>query len=142
MLDWVFNTPLDSSSSISQRCLALSQLGEVGGGQFRAHCNASKNVTKTSSNRDLVFLHVEILYEGLRKNEGSARYRSSHRRCSVKSILKSFANCTRKPLCYSLFLTKLQAFRTVKFAKFLRTPILMNIYKSLLLSILRPKFIL
>ena len=32
---------------------------------MRAHCNASKNVIKTSRNKELV-LHVEILYEGLK----------------------------------------------------------------------------
>ena len=70
--------------------------------------------------------------------------RSSHWRCSVKRVLlKSF---TRKHLCGSLFLIKLQAFRAaillrrdsnecfhVKFAKFLRTPFLKNIYNRLLL---------
>ena len=31
------------------------------------------------------------------------RCRSSHRRCSVKSVLKNFANFTGKHLCWSLF---------------------------------------
>ena len=32
--------------------------------------------------------------------------RGSHRRCSVKKVLKNFANFTEKRLCWSLFLTK------------------------------------
>ena len=55
-----------------------------------------------------------------------------------KSVLKNFANFTRKRFCKSLFLIKLQAFRhrsfPVKPAKFLRTPILKNVCKSLLLQ--------
>ena len=38
------------------------------------------------------------------------QFRSSHRRCSVrKGVLRNFAKFTRKHLCQSLFLTKLQA---------------------------------
>ena len=51
-----------------------------------------------------------------------------------KGVLKTFANLTGKHLCWSLFLIKLQAFGlfTEKFAKFLRTAILKNIYERLL----------
>ena len=61
-------------------------------------------------------------------------YRSSHRRCSVeKGILKNFANFTGKRPCRSVFLIKFvtdfvekrprRRCLSVKFAKFLRTPI-------------------
>ena len=36
-------------------------------------------------------------------------YRSSQRRCFKKGVLKNFPNFTRKHLCWSLFLIKLQA---------------------------------
>ena len=54
-------------------------------------------------------------------------FRSSHRRCSVKNVvLKNFANFKGKHLYWSLFLTKLQTWRSLlkrdfnKSAKFLR----------------------
>ena len=60
-----------------------------------------------------------------------------------KKFLKNFANFTGKHLCWSDFLIKFvknfvkkrlqHRFFTVKFAKFLRTPILKKIYKRLLL---------
>ena len=67
--------------------------------------------------------------------------RGSHRRCSAKKgVLENYENFTRKRLCWSLFLTKLQVKKrpqdscfTVKFAKYLRTPILKNICEWLLL---------
>ena len=70
--------------------------------------------------------------------------RSSHRRCSAeKGVLKNFANFTGKRLSWSVFLiTFVKNFVTqrlqhrrfpLKFAKFLRTPILKNIYERLLL---------
>ena len=83
--------------------------------------------------------------------------KNTHRKCSVnQGALKNFANFTGKHLFWDLFLIKLQAFRTatslketqglqlfkkklqhrcfpVKFARFLRAPILKNIYKRLLL---------
>ena len=37
--------------------------------------------------------------------------RSNHQKCSIKPVLKNFAIFTRKRLCWSLFLVKLQAFR-------------------------------
>ena len=73
--------------------------------------------------------------------------RSNQRIYSVKkAVLKRFANVKGKHLCWSLFLMKSYAFRRstllkrdskinfflVKFAKFLRTPILKNICKRLL----------
>ena len=68
-------------------------------------------------------------------------FRSSHRRCSVKrGIFKNFANFTGKQLCWSLLQAcnfiknKLQHWCfPVKFAKFLRTSILKNICKRLIL---------
>ena len=68
-------------------------------------------------------------------------FRSSHRRCSVKKgVLKNFANFTGKHLCWSLFWNfiknRLQhRCFPVKFAKFLRTPILKNICERLLLFV-------
>ena len=73
--------------------------------------------------------------------------RSNQRIYSVKkAVLKRFANVKGKHLCWSLFLMKSYAFRPsillkrdskinfflVKFAKFLRTPILKNICERLL----------
>ena len=46
-----------------------------------------------------------------------------------KSVHKNFANFTEKHLCWSFFLNK----TSVKFAKFLGTPLLKNIYERLLL---------
>ena len=65
--------------------------------------------------------------------------RNSHRRCSVKkSVLKNFANLTEKHLCWSLltcnFIKLQHRCFSVRFAKFLRTPILKNICERLLLS--------
>ena len=64
---------------------------------------------------------------------------SSHRRCSVKkSALKNVANFTGKHLCWSLFFKKILQHWCfpIKFAKFLRTPILRNIYERMLLFVL------
>ena len=77
-------------------------------------------------------------------------FTSNHRRCSVKKgVLKKFANFTGKHLSWSLFLIKLQAWACnfikkrlqhwhfpVKFAKFLKTSILKNIWERLLLFVL------
>ena len=74
--------------------------------------------------------------------------RSSYQKCSVKKIvLKIFAKVTGKHMCWSLFnkFAVLQACNFIKqrpqhrcfpvrFAKFLRTPILKNICKRLLLG--------
>ena len=57
--------------------------------------------------------------------------------CKKKGVPKKFTNFIRKHLCWSLFLIKLQAIKkklqhrcfTMKFAKFLRTPMLKNICK-------------
>ena len=76
-------------------------------------------------------------------------FRSSHQRCSVKKgFLKNVANFTGMHLCWSLFLITLQIFRPVtllkrysnidsmKFVKFLKTPLLNNICERLLLFVL------
>ena len=74
-------------------------------------------------------------------------FKSSYRRCSVKKgVFKNFANFTGKHLCWSLFLITLQVFRPAPLLeryffrnffrkKFLRTPILKNIYQRLLLFV-------
>ena len=71
-------------------------------------------------------------------------YRSSHLRIFYKKgVLKNFTNLTGNQLCCRLFLAKLQAFRLrlqhicfpATFAKFIRTPILKNIYERLLLNL-------
>ena len=66
----------------------------------------------------------------------SSKYRSSHRRCSIKKgVLKNLAKFTGKHLCQSLFFNKVAGLRpatslkkrlwhtcfSVNFAKFLRT---------------------
>ena len=73
--------------------------------------------------------------------QGCCWTRSSHRRCSInKAVFKNFAIFTEKYLCSSIFLIK----QIIKIrlqhrdfpeniAKFLRTPVLKNIYKQLLL---------
>ena len=69
-----------------------------------------------------------------------------------KQIIKNFAIFIGKRLCWSLFITKLQAYRPaillkrdskhscfpVNIAKFLRTPILKNICERLLLNFIAP----
>ena len=52
-----------------------------------------------------------------------------------KAILKTLAIFTGKHLCWGLFLIKLQAF-PVNIAKFLRTPILMNICERVFLTLI------
>ena len=73
--------------------------------------------------------------------QGCCWTRSSHRRCSInKAVFKNSAIFTGKHLCWSIFLIK----QIIKIrlqhrdfpgniAKFLRTPVLKNIYKQLLL---------
>ena len=70
-----------------------------------------------------------------------------------KAVLKFFSIFTGKRLCWSLFLLKLQAFRSATFIKkgleyryfpvnidkFLRTPDLKNIYERLFLLIYKKK---
>ena len=75
-------------------------------------------------------------------------YRSSHRRCSKrKGVLRNFATYTGKYLCQSLFSCSLRPATLlekrlwhscfpVNFAKFLRTPVLQNTSRRLLLSLL------
>ena len=73
--------------------------------------------------------------------QGCCWTRSSHRRCSInKAVFKNFAIFTWKYLCWSIFLIK-QIIKIrlqhrdfpVNIPKFLRTPVLKNIYKQLLL---------
>ena len=81
---------------------------------------------------------------------GRAKYRSSHRRCSVKKgVLRNFAKFTGKHLCQSLFFNKVIDLRLVtllkkklwhrcfcmNFSEFLRTPFLQNTSRQLLLKI-------
>ena len=69
-------------------------------------------------------------------------FRSSHRRCSIKKgVLRNFTKLTRRHLCWSLFLIKLQALTLLKkrlavnFVKFLRIPFLQNTSGRLLLAL-------
>ena len=77
------------------------------------------------------------------------RFRSSHRRCSVKNgVLRNFAKFTGKDLCQSPFYNKVAGFRPVtllekrlshrhfrvNFEKFLRTPFIQNTSRRLLLK--------
>ena len=52
-----------------------------------------------------------------------------------KRVLKNFTTFTLKHLSWDLVLIKLQPFRPVNIANFLRTPILKNICERLLLNI-------
>ena len=84
------------------------------------------------------------------------KYRSSYLRCSVrKGVLKNFGSSTGKQLCWSLFLWSCRPpawkfFKKrlehkcfpVKFATLLRTPILKNICKRLLLEVFFKKAVL
>ena len=76
-------------------------------------------------------------------------------KCSSKQdVIKNFAIFTRKQLCWSIFLIKQQTSRPVtllksnsstgawNIAKFLRTPILKNICKRLLLEVFYKKDVL
>ena len=85
------------------------------------------------------------IFEPLQIGVKILKTRSSHQKCSIKeAILKNFAIFTGKRPCWSLFLTKLQTCYFMKrrlhhryfpmdIAKFLRTPILKNIWERLLL---------
>ena len=75
--------------------------------------------------------------------------RSSHRRCSVRKVLRNFTKFIGKQLCHCLFFKKVAGLRPatmlkkrlwhryfpVNFAKFLRTPSLQNISGRLLLIV-------
>ena len=68
-------------------------------------------------------------------------FRRNHRRCSIKkAVLKNFAKFTGKQLKACNFIKKRLQHRCfpVNIAKFLRTPILKNICKPLLLIFLIP----
>ena len=74
----------------------------------------------------------------------SWRNRSIHQRCSIeKGVLRNLAKFTRKHLCQSLFFNKVAGLRLwhmcfpVNFAKFLRTPFLLNTSGRLLLEKLK-----
>ena len=80
-------------------------------------------------------------------NQSAVTFKALHWRCSVKkNALKNFADFTRKHLSWTLFLIKLQASRSITWLKRdsnigvflwnllnLRTPVLKNICKQLLL---------
>ena len=93
----------------------------------------------------------EISYSDIKRQlKHMLSFKSSHRRCYVKKVFSKILQISRKHPCWSLFLTKFQVFRPanfikkrlqyryfpVKFAKFLRTPILKNICERLLLQFL------
>ena len=78
-----------------------------------------------------------------------AKYRSRHRRCSLKKgVLRNFEKFTGKHLCQRLFLNKVEGLRPatllkkslwhkyfpVNFAKFLRTPFLQSTSGRMLLK--------
>ena len=74
---------------------------------------------------------------------GEVWFRSSWWRCSIKKdVLKNFAKFIGKQLCQSLFLNKVVGFRLwhrcipVNFVRFLRTALLQNTSRWLLLMIL------
>ena len=74
----------------------------------------------------------KILCTLIEPTNNNSLYRSSYQRRSVKrGVPKIFSNFTEKHLCWSIFLIKVQVL--VKLAKLLRTPILKNICKRLLL---------
>ena len=89
--------------------------------------------------------HLLVCVQGVEKGCIGNKWvnKSSHRRALYqKDIFENLTNFTGKYLCWSLFLIKLQAFIKkelqhryflAKFTKFLRTPILKNICKQLLL---------
>ena len=63
----------------------------------------------------------KMMYHGImskwRKNY-SISYRNSHQRCSInKAVLKNFAILIERHPCWSLFLIKLQAFRSATLIK-------------------------
>ena len=78
---------------------------------------------------------------------GFFTFRSSHRRCSIKDVLKNFTKFTGRHLCQSPFFNKVAGLRPVtllkkrlqrrcfpvNFVKFLRTPFLQNTSRRLLL---------
>ena len=80
---------------------------------------------------------------------GRVSQKTRYAEAATEGFLKNFVYFTGKHLCWSLFLIKLQAWRPatllkrlqhkcfpVKFAKFLRTPILQNICKQQLPNLL------
>ena len=66
---------------------------------------------------ELLEIYVTIVSQ-VSLNFDLVKDRSSHRRCSVKKrVLNNFAYFTAKHPCWSLFLTKLQAFRPATLLK-------------------------
>ena len=74
--------------------------------------------------------------------KNKSHYRSSHRRCSERSVLSNFPKFTGKHLCQSLVFNKVAGLRQkrlwhrcfpVNFGKFLRTPFLTEQFWRLLL---------
>ena len=65
------------------------------------------------------FNHIcKQILQNQRRRNSQVYVTSSHRRCSVKKgVLKNFANFKGKHLCWSLFLIKLQAFRSATLIK-------------------------
>ena len=54
--------------------------------------------------------YVQSRFSGIDFQGFESQLKNSHRQCSVKEgVLKNFSNFTRKHLCWSLFLIKLQA---------------------------------
>ena len=90
-------------------------------------------------------------WQYLNEKEMHNAYRSSHQRYFKKAVLKYFGIFTGKHLCWSLILIKLRACKfkactfikkrlqhscsPVNISKFLKTPILKNICKWLLLCL-------
>ena len=104
-------------------------------------------------NTGLMWLYMDYFQWPLRltiykfTNNGSRKMlsRSNHRWCSVRNIFENFANFTGQKLCWGLFLIKLQVTFInqrlqhrcfpVKFTKLVRTLILKNICRRLLMTI-------
>ena len=96
-------------------------------GQFQSGCLYFwlflKKIMKTckyihwNSSPSYTILHPLIQLISIRKLRKKL-YRSSHKRCSIKKgVLKNFAILTGKHLCWSLFLIKLQAWRSATLLK-------------------------
>ena len=95
-------------------------------------CSVEQNMTQAYHARRVTFLRHDLF--------AYPSYRSSHRRCSVKTgVLKNFAIFAGKHLYWILFLNKLQDFTPallfhVIIVKFLTTPFFKSICERLLLN--------
>ena len=97
-------------TSLSVNKLGHQKLGVVGGGG-----EGAKSLFYFAKSPIVVTFPKNLILEKVHRN--------SHQKCSEKKIvLKNFAIFSGKHLCWSLFLTKLQAYRCfpVNIAKFLR----------------------